>query len=88
MPFGRRYPDPDRIVRPTTDPPRFPCQLTNRSAGKLYPIHSHGAWVNRDGEGTTDVTARHYHRVRNFKVLPDPSDGHTHELTGLPCGAG
>lgn len=51
-------------------------------------MHSHGAWLDKTGNGNTDVTAAHYHRVRDFVVLPDQSDGHTHELTMLPCGAG
>lgn len=83
-----RYPDPDRVVRPTTAPPPFPPQMTSSDAGKMYPIHYHCAFVNRAGDGTTDVSASHYHRVRNGRILPDPSDGHTHRFTGLPCGAG
>lgn len=54
----------------------------------MYPLHSHGAWLNHEGTGNTDVAAGHFHRVSNFRVQPDPSDGHTHELTMLPCGAG
>jgi hypothetical protein len=82
------YPNPDAIVYPTTQPPPFPPQLTSRDAGKLYPIHSHSAFVNAEGDGVTDVVASHYHRVRGGRVLPDASDGHTHRLTGLPAGAG
>lgn len=73
---------------PTGMPQPFPCQLTLRSAGKNVPMHEHGAWLNAQGNGNTDVASGHYHRVRGFKVLPDPSDGHTHGLTTLPCGAG
>ena len=54
----------------------------------MYPLHSHGAWLNREGTGNTDVATGHFHRVVGFRVQPDPSDGHTHELTMLPCGAG
>ena len=54
----------------------------------MYPLHNHGAWLNKEGSGNTDVDAGHYHRVVNFRVQADPSDGHTHELTMLPCGAG
>lgn len=85
---GPRYPDPDAVVYQTTQPPPFPAQLTSRVTGRLYPMHMHTAFVNEDGDGTTDVVASHYHRVRGGRVLPDPSDGHTHELTGLPAGAG
>jgi hypothetical protein len=51
-------------------------------------MHKHGAWLNAEGDGNTDVDSGHFHRVRGFKVLPDPSDGHVHALTTLPCGAG
>lgn len=54
----------------------------------MYPIHDHCAFVDRRGDGKTDVAASHYHNVRGGSVLPDQSDGHTHRLTGLPCGAG
>jgi hypothetical protein len=71
------------------DPPAFPSQLTSRCVDtKLYPIHDHQAFVNRNGEGVTDVVASHFHRIRDGRVLPDASDGHTHYLTGLPTGAG
>lgn len=84
-----RYPDPDRIVYPTTDPPRYPCQLTSKCVeSRLYPLHEHNAYVDREGNGTTDVVASHFHRVRGGRILPDESDGHEHRLTGLPCGAG
>ncbi len=82
------YPNPDLIVRPTSAPPGFPPQMTSRDGGKLYPIHSHCAFINRDGTGTTDVMASHFHRVSNGVIQGDQSDGHTHRLTGLPCGAG
>lgn len=83
-----KYPDPSSVVYPTTQPPPFPAQLTSKDPAKLYPIHDHIAFVNKDGEGTTDVVAGHFHRVRGGRVLPDESDGHTHRLTGLPAGAG
>lgn len=69
-------------------PPRFPCQMTSESQGRTYPTHSHGAWIDKEGNGNTDLDSGHFHRVRGFKVYPDASDGHTHELTMLPCGAG
>lgn len=83
-----RYPDPDRVPYARLHPVGNPCQLTTQVSGKMYPMHNHGAWLDENGEGNTDVDAGHYHRVKNFRVLPDESDGHTHELTGLPCGAG
>ena len=82
------YPNPDAVPYASTLPPTFPCQLTTDSFGKTYPMHNHGAWLNATGDGNTDVDAGHFHRVRGFKVLPDQSDGHTHELTTLPCTAG
>jgi hypothetical protein len=83
-----RYPNPDAVVYASTLPPRFPCQLTTTDTGKSYPMHNHGAWIDREGNGNTDVDAGHFHRVRGGRVLADPSDGHTHQLTMLPCGAG
>jgi hypothetical protein len=83
-----QYPDPNLVVYPTTAPPPFPPQLTTREAGKLYPVHDHCAFVDVKGDGNTDVVASHFHYVRDSRVLPDPSDGHKHDLTGLPCGAG
>lgn len=83
-----QYPDPGAIVYAKTMPPPFPCQQTTRDAGKSFPIHNHGAWLSKEGDGNTDVDSGHFHRVRGFKVLPDESDGHTHQLTMLPCGAG
>lgn len=82
------YPNPDAVVYAAPLPPRFPCQQTTQDPGKLYPVHNHGAWMDRQGNGTTDVDSGHYHRVRRFKVVQDQSDGHTHQLTMLPCGAG
>jgi hypothetical protein len=82
------YPNPAAVVYPTGMPQPFPCQLTTRVSGRSFPIHSHGAWLDAQGNGNTDMDAGHFHRVRGFKVLPDESDGHIHEMTTLPCGAG
>ena len=83
------YPDPSRIVYPTTDPPKYRCQLTSKcTKSRLYPLHEHDAYVDEKGNGVTTVVAQHYHRVLEGRLLPDPSDGHEHRLTGLPCGAG
>lgn len=90
-PAGPRYyddPDPFKIVYPKIHPPGFPGQLVSRAQSRMYPIHDHCAWVNRAGDGNTDVAASHFHRVIAGRVLPDESDGHTHYMTGLPCGAG
>lgn len=54
----------------------------------MYPVHHHGAWLNKDGNGNTDLSSGHFHRVREFQVQADPSDGHVHQLTTLPCGHG
>lgn len=83
-----RFPDPNAVVRPTTAPPRFRPLMTTRSISRLYPLHDHVAFVNRDGEGTTDVVASHFHRIKNWKVYGDQSDSHEHALTRLPAGAG
>lgn len=81
------YPNPDKVRYPTGQPLAFTCQLTTRTPGRVYPMHNHGTWLSAEGDGNTDIDSGHFHRVRNFKVLPDESDGHTHELTMLPCGA-
>ncbi len=82
------YPNPDAIQYASTQPPGFPCQLTTQDPARLYPLHHHGAWLNADGTGTTDLASGHFHRVIDGRVQPDLSDGHTHQLTNLPCGAG
>jgi len=84
----RRYPDPDAVPYARLHPVGNPCQLTTQVTGKMFPMHNHGAFIDQNGDGNTDVDAGHYHRVKDFRVLPDESDGHTHDLTGLPCGAG
>jgi hypothetical protein len=82
------YPNPDDVVYPTTQPPKFAGQLTDRRSGRLFPIHNHIAFVDANGDGVTDVVASHFHRIRGGRVLPDASDSHEHVLTGLPAGAG
>lgn len=82
------YPNPDKVVYATTQPTPFPCQLTTDDGGTRHPMHKHGAFLNKAGDGNTDMSSGHIHRVRNFKVIPDLTDGHTHELTTLPCGTG
>jgi len=84
----RRYPDPDAVPYARLHPVGNPCQITSQVSGKMFPMHNHGAFIDENGDGNTDVDAGHYHRVKGFRVLPDESDGHTHDLTGLPCGAG
>ena len=86
--MAHRYPDPDAVPYARLHPVGNPCQLTSQVSGKMFPMHNHGAFIDENGDGNTDVDAGHYHRVKNFRVLPDESDGHTHDLTGLPCGAG
>lgn len=90
MSMQRKYPDPERVnaLRLTTAPPRYAPQLTSRSSGRLSPIHDHSAFLDFEGNGVTDVTAGHFHRVKYNVIQPDGSDGHTHALTGLPSGAG
>ncbi len=84
----REYPDPAAVAYPTTLPPPFPCQMTTRNTAVRYPVHEHGAYMNGQGDGNTDVVSGHYHRIKDGRVLPDESDGHIHEITMLPCGAG
>lgn len=67
-------------------PATFPCQLTTQDPGKNIPIHNHSAYMDAEGVGNTDVAAGHFHRIARGKVQIDPSDGHTHGLTMLPCG--
>ena len=81
------YPNPDNVRYPTGMPLAAACQLTTRTGGRVYPMHEHTTWLDKDGNGNTDLDAGHFHRVRGFKIYADESDGHTHELTMLPCGA-
>lgn len=85
---GSLYPNPDAVPYASTQPPGFPCQLTTQDPARLYPLHHHGAWLNAEGTGNTDLASGHFHRVVDGRVQADPSDGHTHQLTSLPCGAG
>jgi hypothetical protein len=82
------YPNPDAVQYASTQPTGFPCQLTTQDPARLYPLHHHGAWLNAEGNGNTDLRSGHFHRVVDGRVQPDPSDGHTHQLTSLPCGWG
>lgn len=86
--MSRHWPNPAAIVYPTGGPPRFVARLTTRAPGKLYPMHDHSAFVDARGDGVTDTVASHFHRVRAGRILPDESDGHTHNLSNLPAGAG
>lgn len=72
---------------PTTMPPRFACQMTTDTPSRMYPTHSHETWLDGSGNGNTGVSAGHFHRIRNGQIQPDESDGHTHGMTMLPCGA-
>lgn len=80
--------DPYKIVRPTPFPQTHPCRLTTRGWGKLSPTHVHRAYPNAQGNGATSISVSHFHRIKDGRILPDESDGHTHELTNLLCGAG
>ncbi len=80
------YPDPESVIYPTVGPPQFPCRLATRTVARAYPIHEHGVYVNRAGDGATDAVVGHSHQVRGGKVIADPRDGHTHQITNLPCG--
>lgn len=80
--------DPFKIIRPVMFPQTHPCRLTTRGQGKLYPTHVHKGYPDKNGNGNTDISCSHYHRIANGRVLPDESDGHTHALTDLLCGTG
>lgn len=80
--------DPYQIPRPRMFPQTHPCMLTDRSAGKLYPVHVHNAYPDKDGNGTTNIACSHFHRIIGGRILPDESDGHEHGLTNLRCGTG
>lgn len=82
------YPDPVRIVYPSAGPPKDTCKLTTRNAGRVYSMHEHSAYIDKHLNGVTSADQSHFHRVVEGRVLPDESDGHTHVLTRLPCGAG
>lgn len=83
------YPDPESVVYPRAYPPQFHCRMTTKSnGGNVYPIHWHGAYLNPQGNGATDADVGHSHQIRAGVVLPDPRDGHTHQITTLPCGVG
>jgi hypothetical protein len=90
MIFGTSdVPDPRSVVYPETTEPKFVAWATTKSAARLYPVHEHCVFINSaTGEGATSVVASHFHRVRNGVILPDESDGHTHSVSRLPCGAG
>lgn len=81
------YPDPDSVVYPTTYPPAYPCRIATRTVSRGYPIHEHGVYADLYGNGNTDAVVGHFHYVRNGVVLP-AVDGHTHDITTLPCGVG
>lgn len=80
--------DPYLIPRPQAFPATYPCQQTTRSQSKLTVVHAHRAWLDAEGNGVTDITLSHFHRIIAGRLMPDPSDGHEHGLTNIPCGAG
>lgn len=84
----KQYPDPSSVIYPTTYPPQYTCRMTTRTVARAYPIHWHGAYMDANGNGNTDSDSGHFHYIRNWKVLPNPVDGHSHDLTNLPCGVG
>lgn len=81
--------DPYNIPRPRMFPMHSPCVMTTQGYGTLTPVHTHRAYPNAEGNGNTDIIASHFHRILGGRVLPDQSDGHTHDLRyNMPCGAG
>jgi hypothetical protein len=80
--------DPLTIAHLRMFPRTNPGWMTTRSAGKLYPVHVHTAFLDADGNGTTSIACSHFHRLRGGAILPDESDGHVHARTNLPGGMG
>ena len=80
--------DPYKIPRPHLAPQRAPCYQAARGAGRLAPVHTHRAFVQADGSGVTDISVSHFHRIRDWRILPDASDSHVHGITRIPCGYG
>lgn len=80
--------DPYQIVRPKMFPQTHPCLLTSRGFGRLYPVHVHNAYPDKTGAGVTGISCSHFHRIRDWKILPDESDSHEHGLTNVRCGTG
>jgi len=80
--------DPYTIARPRMFPEARLCRLTSRGWGKLYPVHVHNAYPDKDGNGNTSISASHFHRIKDGRILPDESDGHEHGLTNVLCGTG
>lgn len=65
-----------------------PCYQAAASSGRLAAVHSHRAYPDANGNGLTEITANHFHKIQGGLILPDESDGHTHRLSHIPCGAG
>lgn len=81
--------DPRNIPRPVTYPDRNPGFLTTRGSGRLAPVHMHTAYPDADGNGVTSISVSHYHRIRNWQILPDASDSHDHAIVrSVPNGRG
>ena len=80
--------DPRDIPRPAMFPMGRPCKMTTRDDGRLAPAHMHRAYPDREGNGTTDIVASHFHYIRNWQIIDSPVDGHTHTLTNAACGSG
>jgi len=72
--------DPRRIPRAVTYPDRNPGYLTTRGAGRLVPVHMHTAYPDADGNGTTSIEVDHFHRIKDWRLLPSESDSHEHQI--------
>jgi hypothetical protein len=75
-----------RQVRTTQFPMRQPSYMITRGAGKLYPVHIHKAFIDKNGNGTTSIDVSHFHRILSGRILPDESDGHEHGITRVLTG--
>lgn len=80
--------DPYRIPRPQLYPRPRTCVITTQDWGRSAPVHTHRATFDANGNGLTDITADHYHRILAGRVIPSPVDSHEHRLTNVRVGIG
>ena len=78
--------DPYNIPRPQMFPRPYTCVITTQDGGRSTPVHTHKAHFDADGNGTTDITADHFHRIIDGVVKPSPVDSHDHQLTQYRAG--
>ncbi len=77
-----------RRVKTTPFPMRQPSYLVGRGSGRVHPIHTHRAFIDKAGNGTTSIDVSHYHRIVDGRILPDESDSHEHAILRVRTGSG